>query len=339
MFVKKFYGQTMKAVLQQAKETLGEDLVILARRTLEGGRLELTAAIDRTGEPGQSDRDVMGEELSSIKEMILSLMEGESVRQLGKAALFLYRELKRKGMSESGARQIVQELSKGLPPEALTQEDALRGELRKLIFSKIETTEPLAEGKICIALVGRTGVGKTTTLAKLASRERYLRKRRVALVSLDASKVGSLEELKRIGNLLDAPAQVVYERSEIPELLKVQEDVDTLFVDTPGRGLDDGRFRERIFDLLTCCPNVQFHLLVSPHFQREVLVRDIEEYGRLSLKSLILTKVDESRSMGTLLDVVLSHSVPVSWMTTGQGIPHDIHPVNKGFLFDRLMEA
>ena len=329
----------MKDVLRQAKEMLGEDLVILSRKTLEGGRVELTAAMDRPGEPWQEDRTMVGEELSAIKQMLLSLLEGESVRQLGKAAVFLYQELKRKGMSEAGACRTVQELAKGLSQEDLMNDDVLRGELRRFIFSKIETTEPLTEGRICIALVGRAGVGKTTTLAKLASRERILRKRRVALITLDAWRVGAREELQRIGTLLDAPTEIVYERSQIPEVFKAHGAVDTLFVDTPGRGLDDPRFRERIFDVLTCCPGVQFHLLVSPHFQREILAQDIEAYGRLSLKSLVLTKVDESRSIGSLMDVVLSHSVPLSWMTNGQEIPHDIHPVNKGFLFERLMEV
>ena len=91
--------------------------------------------------------------------------------------------------------------------------------------------------------------------------------------------------------------------------------------------------------MMTLCPHAQFHLLLNPHYRRDVLLEDLEEYGRLSLKSLVLAKIDESRRVGSLMDAVLSHPIPLSWMTTGQDILHDILPVNKGMLLDMMMEA
>lgn len=339
MVVKKLYGNTMKEILKQAKAELGEDVVILSQKTLAGGKIELTVAVDPPREAQPYDANGLESEICEIKQMLLALVEEREVMGLGKAALFLYQELKQKGLSEKIAYEVVRDLTQGLTPEDMMQKEALRKELRRFFFSRITTTQPLGDEKMCIGLLGRTGVGKTTTLAKLASIERFHRKRRVGLVSLDGEKVGSSEELQRIGKILDIPVAIAYERSEVPKLFELGERVDTLLVDTPGKGLNEKGLREKLFDVMTLCPHAQFHLLLSPHYRRDVLLQDLEEYGRLSLKSLILTKIDESHRVGSLMDAVLSHPVPLSWMTTGQDILHDILPVNKGMLLDMMMEA
>jgi flagellar biosynthesis protein FlhF len=339
MFIRKFYGKNMKTVLQQAKAALGEDVVILSQTTLEDGTLELTAAVESAQETHHGNRGVLEEEILEIKRMLLSILEEREVTRLGKAALLLYQELKEKGLSEKTAMEVVQDLSAGIPTEDLLKKDVLHKELRRFFSGRIKTTQTLQQGKSCVALLGRTGVGKTTTLAKLASMERFLHKRSVAVMSLDGEKVAAREELQRIGSLLDIPVGIAHDRSQVPRLLQLRDRVDTLFIDTPGKGLNEKVMRETIFDVMSLCPDTQFHLLLSPHFRREVLLQDLEGYGRLSLKSLVLTKLDESRSVGGLLDVILSHPVPLSWMTTGQDIPHDIVPANKGLLMDMMLEA
>jgi len=339
MYIRKFYGNGMKAVLKQAKDELGEDVVILSQKNVEGGRVELTAAIDPPKEHQRWERDALEEEIADIKRMLLSLLEEKEIAQLGKPALLLYRELKHKGMSEAVAYQVLKDLAKGISPEDLMNNDVLRQGLRKFFFSRIQTVAPLTNEKMCIALLGRTGVGKTTTIAKLAAMERLLRKRRVAVISLDAFKVGSREELERIGKLLDIPVGIVYERGQLEAEFERFSKVDTIFIDTPGKGVNEKGVKESIFDIMTIRPHTQFHLLLSPHYQREVLVQDLEEYGRLSLKSLIVTKLDESRCIGGFMDAILSRPIPLYWMTTGQDIPRDIHEANKGLLFDRMMEA
>ena len=158
-------------------------------------------------------------------------------------------------------------------------------------------------------------------------------------MSLDGEKVAAREELQRIGSLLDIPVGIAHDRGQIPKLFALRDRVDTLFIDTPGKGLNEKGMRETLFDVMSLCPDTQFHLLLSPHYRREVLKQDLEEYGRLSLVSLVLTKLDESRCVGGLVDVILSHPIPLSWMTTGQDIPNDIVPANKGLLLDMMLEA
>lgn len=339
MFIRKFYGKNMKTVLQQAKAALGEDLVILSQTTLEDGNLELTAAVDTAQGSRHGNRFGIEEEILEIKRMLLSVLEEREVSRLGKAALVLYQELKEKGLSEGTALEVVQDLASGISADELLKREVVHRELRRFFSGRIQTTQGLPKGKRCLALVGRTGVGKTTTLAKLASMERFLHRRSVAVMSLDGEKVAAREELQRIGSLLDIPVGIVHERSQISKLLDLRDRVDTLFIDTPGKGMHQKGMREALFDVVSLCPDTEFHLLLSPHYRREVLTQDLEEYGRLSLTSLVLTKLDESRSVGGLLDVLLSHPVPLSWMTTGQDIPHDIVPANKGLLLDMMLEA
>jgi flagellar biosynthesis protein FlhF len=339
MVIRKFYGKNMKMVLQQAKAALGEDVVILSQATLEDATVELTAAVEPVQGPGRATRVGLEEEILEIKRMLLSVLEEREISRLGKAALVLYQELKGKGLSERTALEVVQDLAAGVSPDELCKKEVMHREFRRFFSGRIQTTQGLPKGKSCIALLGRTGVGKTTTLAKLASMERFLHRRNVAVVSLDGEKVAAREELQRIGSLLEIPVGVAHERNQISRLLEIRDKVDTLFVDTPGKGLQDKGMRESLFDVISLCPDTEFHLLLSPHYRTEVLAQDLEEYGRLSLASLILTKLDESRCVGGLLDVLLCHPVPLSWMTTGQDIPHDIVPANKGLLLDMMLEA
>ena len=132
MVVKKLYGNTMKELLKQAKAELGEDVVILSQKTLAGGRIELTVAVDPPREAQAYDTNGLESEIFEIKQMLLSLVEEREVMGLGKAALFLYQELKQKGLSEKIAYEVVRDLSQGLGPEDLMQKDALRNALRSL---------------------------------------------------------------------------------------------------------------------------------------------------------------------------------------------------------------
>jgi flagellar biosynthesis protein FlhF len=182
-------------------------------------------------------------------------------------------------------------------------------------------------------------VGKTTTIAKLAAIERLSRRRTVALLNLDCYRVGSQEELQRLGKWLDVPVGIAYEKQQVRSLLQHYAAVDSLFIDTPGRGWKEPGIREKIFEIMTACPDNRFHLLLSPHFERETLARDIKEYSILPLDSVIMTKVDEACRFGGIFDVLFSHPIPLSWITTGQGVPNDITLVNKGLLFDMLMEG
>ena len=287
----------------------------------------------------RTERAGVEDDLREIKQMLAALADERRSAGLSKAALFLYRDLKERGLSEEGAFRVVHELTSGVPAEELLTRDAVLREMRRFLVSRIRTVEPDTPQGACVVLLGRTGVGKTTTLAKLVSRERFLNKRSVGIVSLDAWKMGARDELERVGRLLDVPTDVAYERREIPGVLERFRDVHTLFVDTPGSGLKGNGLQESLMDLTILHPGVQFHLLVSPHYQREVLVQDLTEYGRLELTSLIVTKLDESRRVGGLLDAILAHPVPLSWMTTGQEIPNDILPVDKGLLFEMIMEG
>jgi len=139
MYIRKFYGNSMKAVLKEAKSELGEEVVILSQKKVEGGRVELTAAIDPPKEHQQWECDGLEEEIAEIKRMLISLLEEKEIARLGKPALLLYRELKHKGMSEAMAYQVLKDLAKGISPDDLMNNDVLRQGLRKFFFSRIQT--------------------------------------------------------------------------------------------------------------------------------------------------------------------------------------------------------
>jgi flagellar biosynthesis protein FlhF len=189
-----------------------------------------------------------------------------------------------------------------------------------------------------VALVGPTGVGKTTTLAKLAAHFRFREQLRVGLITVDTFRIGAIEQLRAYADIMDLPIEVVAEPNELPHALARLADVDLVLMDTAGRGTRDadklGELRQ-MFD--TVCPD-ELHLVVSATSSAAQISEDVERFRSLGAKAVILTKVDEAHSCEALYSVLCECRMPVSYLTTGQNVPDEIIAADMGQL-RRLLQG
>jgi flagellar biosynthesis protein FlhF len=174
-----------------------------------------------------------------------------------------------------------------------------------------------------VALVGPTGVGKTTTVAKLAAYFSLKARRSVAMLTIDSYRIAAPEQLRIYGKIMDLPVDVVENPKKMGKALERRRDMDLILIDTAGRSHRD-RFRieelRHFFDGIS----VAKHLVLSCHTRERELEDTVRRFGSLGLDRLIFTKLDEATTFGTILNMAFLTELPISYLTIGQKVPEDI---------------
>jgi len=179
-----------------------------------------------------------------------------------------------------------------------------------------------------VAVVGPTGVGKTTTVAKLASICKLVKGEKVALITADTYRIGAIDQLKTFADIASIPMAVVYTPDEMIAALRKFSGFDTIYIDTVGRSQ---RSADKIIELgrfIDAADPNEVHLVLSANFSSSV-VRDVhKKFKSLKPNRLLITKIDEAVSFGTILSLARDSRLPFSFMTNGQNVPDDIEPVS-----------
>lgn len=201
----------------------------------------------------------------------------------------------------------------------------------------ISQNDILAEGGR-IALVGSTGVGKTTTIAKLAARFAHTHgKRSVALISTDNFRVGAQDQLQHFARLLEVPLLTAHSSEELTDSLKMLEDKRLVLIDTAGMSQTDVRLSEQFHSLQHGSPEVQPYLVLSANTQLAAVNATVKCFERVKLAGTIITKLDESASLGGILTASIRHQLPISYCGTGQKVPEDLQPAKNHRLVSKAV--
>ncbi len=182
----------------------------------------------------------------------------------------------------------------------------------------------LRRGPLVIALVGPTGAGKTTTIAKLATSAEVFRNSRVGLLGLDTYRVGAVEQLKTYAEIGRMPMEVVYVEDELPGALKRLAACDVVLVDVPGRGPRQRRDTEVVREWLGRIGPSEVHLTLPVGLQPALTRRIAEEFRSLRVTHLLATKLDECPDDWTVFDLATELGLPMRWVTDGQEVPRDL---------------
>ncbi len=175
-----------------------------------------------------------------------------------------------------------------------------------------------------MALVGPTGVGKTTTIAKLAANYRLKEKRRVGLITVDTYRIAAVEQLRTYADIIDLPMQVVSTPREMREAVGRMDDLDMILLDTAGRSPKDEVRIQELRAFLTEADADEVHLVLSSVASARVLEQTAERFAAVGTTALILTKLDEATGLGNILPLVRTSRLPLSYLTNGQNVPDDI---------------
>ena len=175
-----------------------------------------------------------------------------------------------------------------------------------------------------MALVGPTGVGKTTTIAKLAANYRLKEKRSVGLITVDTYRIAAVEQLRTYADIIDLPMQVVSTPREMREAVRRLEGLDLVLMDTAGRSPRDEIRIQELRSLLTEAAADEVHLVLSSVTAARTLEQTARQFSAVGTTRLTITKLDEATGLGNLLPLLRTSGLPLSYMTNGQNVPDDI---------------
>ncbi len=277
-----------------------------------------------------------GEELSRLHAMVETLSRhgriDHLVPDLPIPLIPTYSQLNEADVSEVLARRLIQHVAECLETDQLDDPESIHATLRDAIEQCIPIAPPIqavAGTRRVVALVGPTGVGKTTTVAKLAANFKLARGVRVGLVTVDTYRIAAVEQLRTYAEIIDLPLAVVNSPIEMQRAIDELGAVDLIFIDTAGRSpRDEVKIRELGEFLLQARPD-EVHLVLSAVADERSLRAAIERFAPVQIDRLILTKLDEADSLGGCLAVLASSSRPLSYVTTGQAVPDDIEAADR----------
>jgi flagellar biosynthesis protein FlhF len=350
----------MREALDRVRGELGGDAVILGTREVRRRRLlgwgaqcqvEVTA-VSAESAPATVRRDSaspapgphrpapppadLDNQLAQLHQMVDQLTRqgrlDHLLPEVPSALTPTYGDLLEADVPEALARRLVRHVAETLEPEELHRTEAIRNALRRAVEGALPIAPPVAlvaGVRRIVALVGPTGVGKTTTVAKLAANCKLVQNARVALVTVDTYRIAAVEQLRTYAEIIDLPLVVVNTPDEMPDALEALHDVDVVLIDTAGRSpRDEVKIRE-LADFLAAAGPDEVHLVLSATSGEKSLRAAVERFAQVRADRLILTKLDEAEGLGTLLAVIGHANRPVSYLTTGQAVPDDIEPADR----------
>jgi flagellar biosynthesis protein FlhF len=187
-----------------------------------------------------------------------------------------------------------------------------------------------------VMFVGPTGVGKTTTIAKLAAISALWERRKVLLLTADTYRIAAVEQLRTYAKILGVPMEVIFEPETIDEVLTKHQDTDLVLLDTAGRSQKDTKRVDELSSLYGAFRPDAVHLLIAANMKYRDMLEVVRKTGVVPVTSFLFTKIDETSTYGALLDIVEDFDRPVSFLTTGQNVPNDIE-VASGVRFADLL--
>ena len=244
-------------------------------------------------------------------------------------------------VDEKYAREIMEEIELINKPN-IHFDYALANIYQKMIlkFGKPSGIEPASNGIKLVFFIGPTGVGKTTTIAKIASKFRVDEKKKVALLTADTYRIAAAEQLRTYANILEVPFRVIYTVEEINKALEDFKDYDYILIDTAGHSHQNMTQKDNMRNIIHSVDDrveSEVHLVLSATTKYKDLISIADSYKEMADYKLIFTKLDETTTLGNLLNLRLYTGASLSYVTYGQNVPDDIEDFNPQKTVKRLL--
>jgi len=267
--------------------------------------------------------------------------EEEPPSEMEQFMKLLYNTMLENEVNEKYANQIIDEIEKSNKPN-MPFDYALSNIYQKMIlkFGKPEGVTPAAQGPKMIFFIGPTGVGKTTTIAKIASRFCVDGGKKVALLTADTYRIAAAEQLRTYANILEVPFRIINSVEEISQAMRDFKDYDYILVDTAGHSHQNTEQKEVMKELIHSVDGIiekEVFLVLSATTKYRDLLSIADTYSDMTDYKLIFTKLDETTTLGNLLNLKLYTGAPLSYVTCGQNVPDDIEDFNPQKTVKRLL--
>lgn len=334
------YGsQSAAAAPAQASTESGQ--VRSTLRTMEGQGAFQHAASMADGAAGVvtlTAIEALRRELGALRTSIERLANERELPTYREPVRRLVRRLTDHDLAPELAAQVGAAVERELSDAALADPRALRDAVRRELERMVPTWDPLAEpGRHVLFLVGPTGVGKTTTLAKLAANFVLHGRGPVALITADTFRIAAIPQLRTYADIISVPLDVAYAPDDLRALIAAHHDKAAILIDTPGRSQHSTAQLSELRAYVRAAEPCTVLLTVACNVRQRDLLDVAERFSRVTYDGLIATKIDETRTYGAPTNLAHHIGVPLTYLTTGQNVPQDIEVASAGRLCDLLL--
>ncbi|SIS37590.1 flagellar biosynthesis protein FlhF [Salimicrobium flavidum] len=351
MKVKKFQAESMPKAMKKVKQEMGTEAVILNSKEVKSKgflgffrkkEIEVIAARDPeaskplrpevTSAPVEKERTPLQE--ASGNELLMQ--ELDQLKTLIRAEKMDTSEVKEhyaKLQNQELASEFIEEILSGKEGESLLSiatQEYLTGEATQVPASSIN------KSKKFLHLIGPTGVGKTTTAAKLAADAMLNEGLSVGFITTDTYRIAAIEQLQTYAKLLDVPMEVAYNIEDYLTAREKMKDKDFVIVDTAGRNYKDPAYVEELRQVIDFRKDAETVLVLSMTSKFQDIESVFNQFSSVPLHSLIFTKMDETGSYGAAISLALKHRIGISYVTKGQSVPDDISSASLSELIEKL---
>ena len=376
MKIKKFVAPSMQEALKQIKKEFGDDSIILSNKSIEHpewkNAVEVTAAIDKKAEPEeenvqfqtllekpiiqsstnnisstmvQTQLNTMSKEIDYLRDRIdylINHIKYEHLPHIPKNLQDVLKLLNKNGVNLTLANNIVEDIFTSLSGEELLDEDTIFNKLNNKIKNFLNITGPIkfAQNQTTVVmLIGPTGAGKTTTIAKLAALYKYNYSRKVALVSTDSLRIAAMEQLKSFADIAKIHFVPVYNNSELTDKINALRNYELVLIDTTGLNAKNMKQMVSLKETIRIAKANEIHLTLSLTTKYADITDCIKNFSMIPYDGIILTKLDETEGMGDILNIATDFDKPFSYFTFGQNIPDDVSLASRNELAQIIIKG
>jgi len=296
--------------------------------------------------PAASNAVILGlsQDLGALKNMVLDLVKQSRAQnnpQVPEELFDHYVNLIQNQVANELAEEVIRSIQGTLRPDQKKNPEVIREKLAEQLERMMPVAGPIvrtkASGPHVVALIGPTGVGKTTTVAKLAANLKLRENRRVGLITIDTYRIAAVDQLKKYADILGSSLRVVTSPEELKEAIKSMNDCEYVLIDTAGRAPSDSLKLHELKNFLSVAAPDEVHLVLSTTASQECIEHAIARFGEVRVDKIIFTKLDEAVHVGVILNVIRKVNKSLSYITTGQDVPDDIEVGKPRKLAQRIL--
>ncbi|TYZ28712.1 flagellar biosynthesis protein FlhF [Selenomonas caprae] len=298
--------------------------------------MEKTAAEPMASNPEDTEKiQRLEDELAQMKAMLAQVMSKDQPKD----KVSIQEALRRQEVDEELLKDMAAQLPAGdtlLDSQDERAAEVLAGYLGDAMnFSEGITLNK--HGVRIVALIGATGVGKTTTLAKIAARFVLEKNIRAALITADTYRISAVEQLKTYSDIIGLPLEIVYSPDELKVAIHKHRDKDLILIDTAGRSQHNEYQMKELQEFLAVNSHIECHLVMSATTKNRDAAEILDKFSACEPDRVIFTKTDETSSVGLILNLLAKRDIALSFLTNGQSVPDDIIPATPQKLAELLL--
>lgn len=352
MKMKKYTASTMSEAMRKVQQDFGDEAIIVSSKAIyskgflgffKKKHFEIVVGIENLTMPIVGQNNVKSEQLLQVNIAQPKYVEGihqelSSLKALLKKQQMIttqYPIIFTSIIEQMEHQELDKELVTSISDELFDIYKNSREELTKqqlIRFAKMAlrqelekfSIEGLSFNKRFINVVGPTGVGKTTTIAKMAARAVLEKRKKVGFITADTYRIGAIEQLKTYANLLQAPVEVVYSHHDYEKAIENLQHCDLIFIDTAGRNYKEEKYVNDLVELIDINEDMENYLVLAITSKQRDLEVIIEQFEDIPITKLIFTKLDETNSIGPIINLMIKYNKGLAYYTNGQEVPEDI---------------